>query len=155
MKEAIVLYPSPAIGHLISMVELGKLLLTHCPSLSIHILITNQAYDAGSTTTYIASISDTVPSIAFHYFPATTLPRTSPPPPPTMRPSPLSSSASTTPTSIAPSPLSPRTMSFTASSSTSSASLLSPLHMSSTSPATTLHFGSRFPELLPIHPNSS
>ncbi|KAL3755684.1 hypothetical protein ACJRO7_002695 [Eucalyptus globulus] len=74
MKEAIVLYPSPAIGHLISMVELGKLLLTHRPSLSIHILITNQAYDAGSTTTYIASISDTVPSIAFHYFPATTLP---------------------------------------------------------------------------------
>ena len=74
MKEAIVLYPSPAIGHLISMVELGKLLLTHHPSLSIHILITNQAYDAGSTTTYIASISGTVPSITFHYFLATTLP---------------------------------------------------------------------------------
>ncbi|KAF8044098.1 hypothetical protein BT93_A2163 [Corymbia citriodora subsp. variegata] len=74
MKEAIVLYPSPAIGHLISMVELGKLLLTHRPSLSIHILITNQAYDAGSTTAYIASVAATVPSISFHYFPATTLP---------------------------------------------------------------------------------
>ncbi|KAI6668004.1 hypothetical protein NL676_003721 [Syzygium grande] len=74
MKEAIVLYPSPAIGHLISMVEFGKLLLTHRPSLSIHVLITNQAYDAGSTTAYIASVSGTVPSIAFHYFPATTLP---------------------------------------------------------------------------------
>ncbi|XP_030441041.2 UDP-glycosyltransferase 88A1-like [Syzygium oleosum] len=74
MKEAIVLYPSPAIGHLISMVELGKLLLTHRPSLSIHILITNQAYDAGSTTAYIASVSGTLPSIAFHYFPTTTLP---------------------------------------------------------------------------------
>ncbi|KAI6696401.1 hypothetical protein NL676_016520 [Syzygium grande] len=74
MKEAIVLYPSPAIGHLISMVELGKLLLTHRPSLSIHILITNQAYDAGPTTAYIASVCATVPSIAFHYFPATTLP---------------------------------------------------------------------------------
>ncbi|XP_030449081.1 UDP-glycosyltransferase 88B1-like [Syzygium oleosum] len=74
MKEAIVLYPSPAIGHLISMVELGKLLLIHRPSLSIHILITNQAYDAGPTTAYIASVSTTVPSIAFHYFPATTLP---------------------------------------------------------------------------------
>ncbi|KAF8044095.1 hypothetical protein BT93_A2160 [Corymbia citriodora subsp. variegata] len=73
MKEAIVLYHSPAISHLISLVELGKLLLTHRPSLSIHILITNQAYDAGSTTAYIASVSDTVPSIAFHYFPATTL----------------------------------------------------------------------------------
>ncbi|KAI6696402.1 hypothetical protein NL676_016521 [Syzygium grande] len=74
MKEAIVLYPSPAIGHLIPMVELGKLLLTHRPSLSIHILITNQAYDAGSTTAYIASVSGTVPSIAFHFFPATALP---------------------------------------------------------------------------------
>ncbi|XP_010060171.2 UDP-glycosyltransferase 88B1 [Eucalyptus grandis] len=74
MKEAIVLYPSPAIGHLISMVELGKLLLTHRPSLSIHILITNQAYDAGPTTAYIASVSAAVPSIAFHFFPATTLP---------------------------------------------------------------------------------
>ncbi|XP_030533196.2 UDP-glycosyltransferase 88B1-like [Rhodamnia argentea] len=74
MKEAIVLYPSPAIGHLISMVELSKLLLTHRPSLSIHILITNQAYDAGSTTTYLASVTDTVPCIAFHYFSATSLP---------------------------------------------------------------------------------
>ncbi|KAF8044100.1 hypothetical protein BT93_A2165 [Corymbia citriodora subsp. variegata] len=74
MKEAIVLYPSPAIGHLISMVELGKLLLTHHPSLSVHILITNQAYDAGSTTAYIASVSASAPSIAFHFFPATTLP---------------------------------------------------------------------------------
>ncbi|KAK3447096.1 hypothetical protein EUGRSUZ_A02694 [Eucalyptus grandis] len=74
MKEAIVLYPSPAIGHLISMVELGKLLLTHRPSLSIHILITNQAYEAGPTTAYIASVSAAVPSIAFHFSPATTLP---------------------------------------------------------------------------------
>ncbi|XP_030533105.1 UDP-glycosyltransferase 88B1-like [Rhodamnia argentea] len=74
MKEAVVLYPSPAIGHLISMVELGKLLLAQRPSLSIHILITNQAYDAGSTTAYIASVSATVPSIVFHFFPATTLP---------------------------------------------------------------------------------
>ncbi|KAI6673978.1 hypothetical protein NL676_001884 [Syzygium grande] len=63
MKEAIVLYPSPAIGHLISMVEFGKLLLAHRPSLSIHVLITNQAYDAGSTTAYIASVSGTVPPL--------------------------------------------------------------------------------------------
>ncbi|KAL3741272.1 hypothetical protein ACJRO7_016843 [Eucalyptus globulus] len=74
MKEALVLYPSPAIGHLISLVELGKLLLTYRPSLSIHILITNQAYDAGSTTAYITSVSATAPSIVFHFFYATTLP---------------------------------------------------------------------------------
>ncbi|KAI5591165.1 hypothetical protein BDE02_04G060500 [Populus trichocarpa] len=49
MEEAIVLFPSPPIGHLISMVELGKLLLTQKPSLSIHILITSVPYDSGST----------------------------------------------------------------------------------------------------------
>ncbi|KAJ6738393.1 UDP-GLYCOSYLTRANSFERASE 88A1-LIKE [Salix koriyanagi] len=51
MEEAIVLYPSPPIGHLISMVELGKLLLTHQPSLSVHILITSVPYNSGSTST--------------------------------------------------------------------------------------------------------
>ncbi|KAI3419584.1 Glycosyltransferase [Psidium guajava] len=74
MEEAVVLYPSPAIGHLISMVELGKLLLSHRPSLSIHVLITSQAYNAGSTTSYIASVSAACPSIAFHHLPATSLP---------------------------------------------------------------------------------
>ncbi|KAJ6402297.1 hypothetical protein OIU84_014397 [Salix udensis] len=51
MEEAIVLYPSPLVGHLISMVELGKLLLTRQPSLSIHILITSVPYNSGSTST--------------------------------------------------------------------------------------------------------
>ncbi|KAK3447104.1 hypothetical protein EUGRSUZ_A02706 [Eucalyptus grandis] len=74
MEEAVVLYPSPAIGHLISMVELGKLLLSHRPSLSIHVLITSQAYNAGSTTSYIASVSTACPSIAFHHLPPTSLP---------------------------------------------------------------------------------
>jgi hypothetical protein len=38
MEEAVVLYPTPDTGHLISMVELAKLILTHHPSLTIHIL---------------------------------------------------------------------------------------------------------------------
>nr|POF05195.1 udp-glycosyltransferase 88a1 [Quercus suber] len=37
--EAIVLYTTPAAGHLIPMVELGELIHTHQPSLTIHILI--------------------------------------------------------------------------------------------------------------------
>ncbi|KAI4324973.1 hypothetical protein MLD38_030412 [Melastoma candidum] len=74
MAEALVFYPSPAIGHLVSMVELGKLILTHCPSISIHILVTNQAYDAGATTPYIASVSATVPSLTFHHLSAISLP---------------------------------------------------------------------------------
>lgn len=34
--EAIVLYPTPAIGHLIPMVELGKLIRTHIPPFTHH-----------------------------------------------------------------------------------------------------------------------
>lgn len=71
---AIVLYPSPAIGHLISMVELGKLILTHQPSLSIHIVLFIPPYDAGSTDEYVAKVSDTIPSITFHHLPTITLP---------------------------------------------------------------------------------
>ncbi|KAJ6364426.1 hypothetical protein OIU76_029390 [Salix suchowensis] len=73
MEEAIVLYPSPPIGHLISMVELGKLLLTHQPSLSVHILITSVPYNSGSTSTYIANVAATIPSIKFHHLPTVTL----------------------------------------------------------------------------------
>ncbi|KAK3447098.1 hypothetical protein EUGRSUZ_A02699 [Eucalyptus grandis] len=81
MMEAIVLYPSPAISDLIALVELGKLLLTHRPSLSIHILGTNQAYDTGSTTAYIASVSDTFAK-SFKDFDAPTDVHGSPPMPP-------------------------------------------------------------------------
>ncbi|KAM3682138.1 hypothetical protein ACJW31_12G049800 [Castanea mollissima] len=73
---AIVLYPTPVIGHLISMVELGKLILTHHPSLNIHILIAPAPYNAGSTAPYIASVSSTIPSITFHNLPSVTLPPT-------------------------------------------------------------------------------
>ncbi|XVF09960.1 hypothetical protein REPUB_Repub07fG0142500 [Reevesia pubescens] len=74
MEEAIVLYPSPPIGHLIAMVELGKLLLTHQPSLSIHILMATPPYQAEATAPYIAAVSSTVPSIIFHKLPKVTLP---------------------------------------------------------------------------------
>ncbi|KAK4770280.1 hypothetical protein SAY87_030812 [Trapa incisa] len=74
-EEAIVLYPSPAIGHLISMVELGKLLSQTTPHahnpLSVHIIVASQAYNAGSTASYISASS---PSITFHHLPPTSLP---------------------------------------------------------------------------------
>ncbi|KAG2709776.1 hypothetical protein I3760_05G257100 [Carya illinoinensis] len=76
MNEAIVLYPTPAIGHLISLVELGKLILTHRPSLTIHVLVAPPPYNAGSTTPYISSVSATIPSITFHRLPNVTLPPT-------------------------------------------------------------------------------
>ncbi|KAG5558683.1 hypothetical protein RHGRI_008589 [Rhododendron griersonianum] len=74
MEDAIVLYPSPAIGHLIAMVELGKLLLTRYPSLSVKILITTPPYDTGSTAPYINRVSATNNSITFHRLPTISLP---------------------------------------------------------------------------------
>ncbi|GLT35881.1 hypothetical protein SLA2020_102970 [Shorea laevis] len=73
MEEAIVLYPSPQIGHLISMVELGKLMLNHQPSLRIHILNAPPPYGADSMAPYISAVSATIPSITFHQLPKVTL----------------------------------------------------------------------------------
>lgn len=76
MDEAVVLYPTPAVGHLVSMVELGKLILSHRSSISIHIFITAAPYSAGSTASYIAEVAAAVPSISFHHLPTVTLPST-------------------------------------------------------------------------------
>ncbi|CAN0902874.1 UDP-glycosyltransferase 88A1 [Linum grandiflorum] len=67
--EAIVLYPSPAIGHLLSMVELGRLILTHRPSLSINIILASAPYQPATTAPYISAVSSATPSITFHHLP--------------------------------------------------------------------------------------
>ncbi|CAN1189855.1 UDP-glycosyltransferase 88A1 [Linum perenne] len=67
--EALVLYPSPAIGHLLSMVELGRLILSHSPTLSIHIILASAPYQSSTTAPYISSVSSTTPSITFHHLP--------------------------------------------------------------------------------------
>ncbi|KAB1204927.1 Anthocyanidin 5,3-O-glucosyltransferase [Morella rubra] len=78
MEDAIVLYPCPGSGHLISMVELGKLILKHHPSVSIIVLMLNTQnmhstsgaeYAASPTTQYIASVKASTPSITFHQLP--------------------------------------------------------------------------------------
>ncbi|RZC91143.1 hypothetical protein C5167_027205 [Papaver somniferum] len=70
MKKTIVLYPSPLIGHLISMVELGKLILNQYPSFNITVLITAMnSKTTSQTTPYINQISKTTPSINFHHLP--------------------------------------------------------------------------------------
>ncbi|KAL1200778.1 UDP-glycosyltransferase 88A1 [Cardamine amara subsp. amara] len=71
-EEAIVLYPAPPIGHLVSMVELGKLILSQNPSLFIHIVLAPPPYQPESTSTYISSVSSSFPSITFHHLPAVT-----------------------------------------------------------------------------------
>ncbi|CAI8616028.1 unnamed protein product [Vicia faba] len=82
MKDTIVLYPALGSGHLMSMVELGKLIVTHHPSFSITILIltppnkntNNKDISLSPQEHYIASVSATFPSINFHYIPPISLP---------------------------------------------------------------------------------
>uniref|UniRef100_A0A803N2D3 Glycosyltransferase n=1 Tax=Chenopodium quinoa TaxID=63459 RepID=A0A803N2D3_CHEQI len=69
--ETIVLYPAPFVGHLISMIELGKLLLTHSPSISsITIIIPDSPICRSSTySSYVSFISSSFPSITFVFHP--------------------------------------------------------------------------------------
>ncbi|XP_047319598.1 UDP-glycosyltransferase 88B1-like [Impatiens glandulifera] len=78
-EEVVVLFPSPGMGHLISMVELGKFILTlnqssSSSSLSIVILTINPPFNTGSTSAYISRVSAQVPSIRFQTLPPITLP---------------------------------------------------------------------------------
>ncbi|KAF7147458.1 hypothetical protein RHSIM_Rhsim03G0193400 [Rhododendron simsii] len=67
MEDTIILYPSPVMGHLVPMVELGKLILTYNPSFSIIILITTTPFDTGSISSYIKHVTVTTPSVHFHH----------------------------------------------------------------------------------------
>ncbi|XVF73991.1 hypothetical protein PTKIN_Ptkin13bG0026100 [Pterospermum kingtungense] len=71
MQETIVLYPAPGLGHVVSMVELGKLILQH-PNhqFSITILLTTGFWDTPSIISYLTSVSNAYPSIIFHRFPS-------------------------------------------------------------------------------------
>ncbi|GJU48422.1 UDP-glycosyltransferase 88B1-like protein [Tanacetum coccineum] len=73
-SATVVLYPSPGIGHLVSMVELGKFIHTHHPSLCVTIFIIPAPYETGSTDKYIAKVSATHPSITFHHLPTISIP---------------------------------------------------------------------------------
>ena len=70
MEDAIVLYPAPAIGHMVSMIELGKLIhRRYSHRFSVTILLAAGPFDTPATTSYIDSISRNNPSISFHQFP--------------------------------------------------------------------------------------
>jgi len=80
MKDTIVLYPNIGRGHLVSMVELGKLILSHHPSLSITILLLTPSpnYPAtlgqNSNAQYVAAVSAAIPAISFQSVPLAPLP---------------------------------------------------------------------------------
>ncbi|XVE58452.1 hypothetical protein DITRI_Ditri04bG0170500 [Diplodiscus trichospermus] len=71
MDKAIVIYPSPVLTHQTAMVELGKLLLAHQPSLSIHILIATLP-QAKPTSPFFSAVPETIPPIIFHKLPTVT-----------------------------------------------------------------------------------
>ncbi|KAL2335848.1 hypothetical protein Fmac_010294 [Flemingia macrophylla] len=73
-QETIVLYPAPGMGHIVSMVELAKLL--HQNHLSTTVLLTAGYMDRPSIHAYIRRISAAHPSISF-----LRLPHIPPPPP--------------------------------------------------------------------------
>ncbi|KAF3340113.1 UDP-glycosyltransferase 88A1 [Carex littledalei] len=50
-NNLVVLYPSPGMGHLVSMIELGMLLIRH--GLSVTILIVDPPYKTGATAEFI------------------------------------------------------------------------------------------------------
>ncbi|KAL9261421.1 Phloretin 2'-O-glucosyltransferase-like protein [Drosera capensis] len=71
--DTVVLYPSPGMGHLVSMVELGKLLLLHHPNVSVTILTTPFPFSASATSMFIAGVTSAIPSIIFHSLPPVSL----------------------------------------------------------------------------------
>ncbi|KAJ1405001.1 UDP-glycosyltransferase family, conserved site [Sesbania bispinosa] len=75
MVETIVLYPAPAFHHLVSMVELGKLVLKHQPELSITILVSSTSLDDPTTTSsYLSDHSQANFPISFISLPLLQLP---------------------------------------------------------------------------------
>ncbi|KAL5540293.1 hypothetical protein UlMin_042776 [Ulmus minor] len=87
MADTIVLYPFLGMGHLISMVELAKLVISHFPSFSITIFVLNPPQNpdpisqqiANTSSNYIAAVSAATP-ITFHHFsiPTSDLPPNTP-----------------------------------------------------------------------------
>lgn len=71
LKEIVILYIAPSIGHLVSMVELGKLILLHNPNFFITVLITSMSSQQDSTySSYIKQISTTNTLINFYHLPS-------------------------------------------------------------------------------------
>ncbi|XP_042507300.1 UDP-glycosyltransferase 88F3-like [Macadamia integrifolia] len=71
MEGTIVLYPIMTIGHLVSMVELGNLILRqYHHRISVTILITSDPFVTPEVTAFLRHNSKTTPSITFHHLPS-------------------------------------------------------------------------------------
>jgi hypothetical protein len=71
--KQVVLYPSPGMGHLVSMIELGKLFAAR--GLAVSILIVQLPFeDTAARGPFLAGVTACNPSITFHTFPQVDLP---------------------------------------------------------------------------------
>ncbi|THU72242.1 hypothetical protein C4D60_Mb04t10010 [Musa balbisiana] len=75
MKETVVLYPVPGMGHLVPMVELAKLFVLH--DFSVAVVLMHTPVKHPSVDPFVARVSSAYPSISFHQLPqAASLPDT-------------------------------------------------------------------------------
>ncbi|KAL6614674.1 hypothetical protein ACP70R_036944 [Stipagrostis hirtigluma subsp. patula] len=63
----VVLYPSPGMGHLVSMIELGTALGAR--GLAVTIVVVESPYNTGATGPFLAGVSAANPSVSFHRLP--------------------------------------------------------------------------------------
>ncbi|KAF8022977.1 hypothetical protein BT93_F0478 [Corymbia citriodora subsp. variegata] len=76
MQETIAVYAAPALHHMVSMVELGKLILHHHPRFTLTILVASMPATASALTSYIDRINnETNLPISFFHLPPVHLPQ--------------------------------------------------------------------------------
>ncbi|XBI53517.1 hypothetical protein VPH35_035739 [Triticum aestivum] len=76
-KLRVVLYPSPGMGHLVSMIELGKHLAAR--ALTVTVALIDSPHDTSATGPFLAGVSAANPSISFHRLPQVELLWSEPP----------------------------------------------------------------------------
>ncbi|KAL3729150.1 hypothetical protein ACJRO7_033702 [Eucalyptus globulus] len=75
MQETIALYVAPALHHMVSMVELGKLILHHRPQFTLTVLVASMPATASAITSYIDRIYNEINlPISFFHLPPVHLP---------------------------------------------------------------------------------
>ncbi|XP_031475706.1 UDP-glycosyltransferase 88A1-like [Nymphaea colorata] len=67
-RRTVVLYPSPGMGHLITMVELGKLIHLRL-RLPVTVLIASPPFNLGDSTPYIKAVESSNLGVSFHHLP--------------------------------------------------------------------------------------
>ncbi|KAI4999931.1 hypothetical protein ZWY2020_004520 [Hordeum vulgare] len=73
-RKLVVLYPSPGMGHLVSMIELGKIIAAR--GLAVTIVVIDLPHNTGASATgpFLAGVSAANPTISFHRLPHDKLP---------------------------------------------------------------------------------